>query len=107
MHPAAVRGCGPAAVRSGRRGPLQQLVKSAGEVGQALLFLLAGNLVGGTITRPLGSNTHREVRLEAIWHRNADALAVRALVDQLLRRPNSRPPVEGLTGHRSYLGTRP
>ena len=49
----------------------------------------------------------REVLLEIIWHRNADALAVRALVDQLLRRPNSRPPVEGLTGHRSYLGTRP
>jgi DNA-binding transcriptional LysR family regulator len=41
----------------------------------------------GTATRPLASDTHREVRFEAIWHRNADALAVRALVDQLLRTP--------------------
>jgi DNA-binding transcriptional LysR family regulator len=29
----------------------------------------------------------REVLLEIIWHRNADALAVRALVDQLLQTP--------------------
>jgi DNA-binding transcriptional LysR family regulator len=41
----------------------------------------------GTTTRPLDLTPRRQVRLEIVWHRDTDTLAVRALVDHLLATP--------------------
>jgi DNA-binding transcriptional LysR family regulator len=41
----------------------------------------------GTVARPLAHGAGREVHLEAIWHRDTDAIAVLALVDQLMGTP--------------------
>ena len=41
----------------------------------------------GTTTRPLDFTPRRQVHLEIVWHRDTDALAVRALTDHLLTTP--------------------
>ena len=41
----------------------------------------------GTITRPLDLTPRRQVHLELVWHRDTNALAVRALTDHLLTTP--------------------
>jgi DNA-binding transcriptional LysR family regulator len=52
---------------------------TAGSVGR--------NPPAGTTARPLEVAPRRQVHFEMVWHRDTDALAVRALTDQLLRTP--------------------
>ena len=41
----------------------------------------------GTVARPLSIGARRGLHREVIWHRDSDAIAIRALIDQLLQTP--------------------